>query len=394
MAKRCREPEERTAEDSSIENGAVEANDVNAIEPVSKAQKAHTANARSQQLSSGPSNQLVTPKVSDDGVEYQPDWQAHAVAKHTSNIRRTSSLRAPTHLLEGHSAAVYSLRFAPSAHVLASGAHDRLALLWSLSGNCASYLQLEHPSPVLEVHWSHDSSSLLTCSPDKAVRLWDAEEGELMQDMRGHRGIVNTCCISQSSPHLALSGSDDRTCRVWDTRSGESVQLLQERYQVLASCFSEDNTLVFAAGIEECVRAWDLRKANQSMVLRGHADTITGMQLSPDGGHLLTNSADNTLAMWDVKPLALESRHEQVFVGHAHNFERNLLRCAWSADGSRVTAGSSDRMVYVWDAESGKLQYKLPGHAGAVNECAFHPREPIIASASSDTTIFIGELDA
>jgi Prp8 binding protein len=40
----------------------------------------------------------------------------------------------------------------------------------------------------------------------------------------------------------------------------------------------------------------------------------------------------------------------------------------------------------------GRLQYKLPGHTGSVNDCAFHPTQPIIASASSDKTLFLGEL--
>lgn len=31
------------------------------------------------------------------------------------------------------------------------------------------------------------------------------------------------------------------------------------------------------------------------MSLAGHSDSITGMRLSPDGTHLLTNSMDNTL---------------------------------------------------------------------------------------------------
>ena len=37
----------------------------------------------------------------------------------------------------------------------------------------------------------------------------------------------------------------------------------------------------------------------------------------------------------------------------------------------------SSRFVYVWDTTSRRTLYKLPGHAGAVNEVAFHPEEPI-----------------
>ena len=49
-------------------------------------------------------------------------------------------------------------------------------------------------------------------------------------------------------------------------------------------------------------------------------------------------------------------------------------------------------MVNIWDAASRKLLYKLPGHNGSVNDATFHPTEPIIASASSDKNLFLGEL--
>lgn len=141
------------------------------------------------------------------------------------------------------------------------------------------------------------------------------------------------------------------------------------------------------------VRVWDLRRDDEPvMTLAGHSDSITGMRVSPDGSHLLTNAMDNTLRVWDMRPYAPANRCSKVFTGHSHNFERNLLRCDWSPDGSKVTAGSADRMVYIWDADSRALLYALPGHAGSVNEVAFHPQEPIVASASSDRNVYLGEL--
>lgn len=53
------------------------------------------------------------------------------------------------------------------------------------------------------------------------------------------------------------------------------------------------------------------------------------------------------------------------------------MRCAWSPDGSKVSAGSADRFVYIWDANTRRILYKLPGHNGSVNDVDFHPKEPI-----------------
>lgn len=56
---------------------------------------------------------------------------------------------------------------------------------------------------------------------------------------------------------------------------------------------------------------------------------------------------------------------------------KNLLKCAWSPDGSKVSSGSSDRFHYIWDTTSRRILYKLPGHNGSVNDIDFHPKEPI-----------------
>ena len=127
--------------------------------------------------------------------------------------------------------------------------------------------------------------------------------------------------------------------------------------------------------------------------LEPSCDTVTGMSLSPDGSYLLSNSMDNTLRIWDVRPFAPQERCVKIIAGHQHNFEKNLLGCAWSTDGSKVSAGSADRFVYIWDTTSRRILYKLPGHNGSVNDVAFHPKEPIIASGSSDKTIYLGETE-
>jgi len=97
--------------------------------------------------------------------------------------------------------------------------------------------------------------------------------------------------------------------------------------------------------------------------------------------------------IWDVRAFAPQERCVKIITGHQLNFEKNLLRCSWSPDGSKVSAGSADRLVYIWDTTSRRILYKLPGHNGSVNSVVFHPKEPIIASGSSDKTIYLGEIE-
>ncbi len=93
---------------------------------------------------------------------------------------------------------------------------------------------------------------------------------------------------------------------------------------------------VYSGGLDNNITVWDLRKGEQSMSLTGHTDSITGLSLNPDGTHLLSNAVDNSLRVWDMRPYAPANRCEKIFTGHQHNYERNLLRCSWSSDGSKV----------------------------------------------------------
>ena len=65
----------------------------------------------------------------------------------------------------------------------------------------------------------------------------------------------------------------------------------------------------------------------------GHTETITGLALSNDGSYLLSNAMDHTVRCWDVRPFVVGNRCVKIFQGAAHNFEKNLLRVAWSKDG-------------------------------------------------------------
>ena len=60
-----------------------------------------------------------------------------------------------------------------------------------------------------------------------------------------------------------------------------------------------------------------------------------------------------------IEMLWVQNRCVKIFTGHQHNFEKNLLKCNWSPDGQKVTSGSADRMVYIWDTTSRRILYKV-----------------------------------
>ena len=189
-----------------------------------------------------------------------------------------------------------------------------------------------------------------------------------------------------------LSASDDGTIGIWDPRQRAAIDHYEDKYPIMACCFSEAGNQVFSGGLDNIIKVWDVRQKAIVQQLSGHTDTITSLMLSPDGQHLLSNSMDSTVRTWNVAPFAPANRLVRTYHGAPHGFEKTLVRAVWSPDGSKIMAGSAERSVIIWKSETGKIEWALPGHHAVVNDVDFHPRESIIVSASTDRTLFLGEL--
>jgi len=109
---------------------------------------------------------------------------------------------------------------------------------------------------------------------------------------------------------------------------------------------------------------------------------------------LASNAMDSSVRIWDVRPfVGNASRALNELYGAAHGFDKNLLRCSWSPDDKFIAAGSSDRIVYVWNALTGQVAHRLAGHKAPVNDVKFNPSKRYqIASGSTDKSVCLGAL--
>lgn len=55
-------------------------------------------------------------------------------------------------------------------------------------------------------------------------------------------------------------------------------------------------------------------------------------------------------------------------------------------------SGAASQVVFVFNVETGKMVHSLGGHAATVNQVEFAPQSNVIASASSDKSIIMGEV--
>ncbi|KAI9677190.1 MAG: hypothetical protein M1829_002764 [Trizodia sp. TS-e1964] len=328
----------------------------------------------------------------ENGGALSRSGQTNGTLLHGGN--RTSGLKAPVMELNGHSGEVFATKFDPSGQHIASGSMDRSILLWRTFGECENYGILNgHKGAVLDLCWSRDSQAIFSASSDSMIGSWDLETGQKIRWLVGHEATINCLDISKRGEEILYSACDDGYIGIWDPRQKLAVAYMEDEFPATAVAAAEAGNELFSGGIDNVIKVWDLRKKAVAYTMLGHTDTITSLALSPDSQWLASKGMDSTVRMWDIRPFAPAERQTRAFDGAAIGLERNLVRASWDSGGRRIACGSGDGSVVIWEAASGKLVYKLPGHRGSVNDVQFHPGpEAIVLSGSSDRSILLGEL--
>ena len=267
-------------------------------------------------------------------------------------------------------------------------------VLWRTYGSCENYgILTGHRAAILDLQWSRFSEYVFSASADTTIASWDLESGLRIRKHEGHTEIVNSLAISPRGEEILVSGSDDGSVGIWDPRVKRAVDHIETDFPITAVAVAEAGNEIYTGGIEGDIKVYDVRKKEVLYRMTGHTDTITSLCTSPDSQTLLSYSHDGSAKTWDIKPFAPVDRSLKTYSGAPVGVERNLVKASWDKKGERLTVGSGDGSVCIWDKATAKLLYKLPGHRGAVNDVRFSPGEdPIIVSCSSDRNLILGEL--
>src|SRR5262245_55965223 len=79
-------------------------------------------------------------------------------------------------------------------------------------------------------------------------------------------------------------------------------------------------------------------------VLKGHQDTVDAVAVSHDGKRVATGSFDKLIKLWDV-----ETGKEARTYGGPQGHQGQVLAVAFSPKGDQLASGGSDNTAKVWD---------------------------------------------
>lgn len=122
------------------------------------------------------------------------------------------------------------------------------------------------------------------------------------------------------------------------------------------------------------------------MIPIGHSDAIHTAACSADGKIIASASIDKILKLWDSQTGKL--------IRNLEGQTDIINSIVFTSNGKFIIAGSSDKTIRIWDLASGKLLKTLRAHADVITTVIIDSSNQLIASLSVDHTLCVWDLNA
>ena len=207
-----------------------------------------------------------------------------------------------------------------------------------------------HKDAILDLAFIPDGKTLATCGYDRLIKLWDAETGRLVRELKDHSDAVYGVAFSPDGALLA-SGSADRAVKVWQVADGKRLYTLADSTDwVYAVAWSPDGKRLAAAGVDKSIRLWDVSAQGGKLVhaVFAHEGPVVRLAWSADSQTLYSLSEDRTAKAWDAGRMV-----ERVV--YAKQPEAPLA-LAVRPDQKQLAVGRYDGVLVLLEEATGKVQ--------------------------------------
>jgi hypothetical protein len=237
---------------------------------------------------------------------------------------------------------------------------------WQNSG--AKHLEFAgHEGSVSSCKLSKCNGYLFSCSEDKTAMLWDLDSGQCMKTYVGHTKILNDCDIhinfERYTRNLSLlTCSGDGTLRLWNGIDTNAQVVIKGHSQAVYRCsFSPNGRAIVSCSEDKTIRTWMYPEGYLLYVFTGHMSPVTTVRYSPTGRYLISGSdyGERKILVWNAKmPVLNDPKQFPHFIYWTPaGLIRKILinqgvpKPAFWLQKNQMSALSDDRMLEFWPGE-------------------------------------------
>jgi guanine nucleotide-binding protein subunit beta-2-like 1 protein len=293
---------------------------------------------------------LAAPQVAEPTQRFVSASRDNSLLVWTGAVSTEGTVSAePTKRLEGHSGFVQDIALSSDAQYAVSASWDTTLRLWNLkTGNCVHKF-IGHSKDALSVAFSPDNRQIVSGGRDNKLKMWNTlGECKYTIERDGHSDWVSCVRFSplQTQP-LIVSGGWDNVVKVWSLADFRCVNTLRgHKGSINSLCVSPDGSLCASASKDGTARLWDLQRGESLYELNADkGDAIHQITFSPNR-YWLTAATEQAIRIWDLESKAVVA--ELVPETQKKSIKPECISLAWSADGTVLYSGYTDNTIRIW----------------------------------------------
>jgi WD40 repeat protein len=321
--------------------------------------------------------ELLTLLKSYNQSKYQPEKEKNRAIT-LANISRVTQIRT----LRGHQDSINSVIISCDRQSIISCSSDKSIKIWNLGTGELVDTFKGHKNSVNSLAISHDDRYIVSGSYGE-IKVWNLSTQKLIYTLLGHEDWVETIAISHDDQYI-VSGSYQEI-KVWSLHTGELLQTLTAHQDwVNALVVSYDDSYLISGSGDQTIKVWDLQTGTLLHNFTEQGQPINSLALTHDNQYIISASKDNTIKIWDL--------HQRILVNTLQDYQHWISSVAINQHDQYIISGSGDRTIKFWDLHRRILLHTLRGHQKTVTCVAISNDDRYIVSGSGDRTIKIWAL--
>ena len=201
-----------------------------------------------------------------------------------------------------------------------------------------------HHEWIWDIAVSKNLSKIYSCSSDNSIVLWrQHEQTYIKENFAFHDGAVYDLILSADEMSL-ISAGKDKTIKVWDTEYKSIISSIPLESEGFVMCLASDQSTLFVGTISGKILKVDLSAETVTDFSNiSHSSVIRRLILTKDG-RLISCSQDKLIHIWNSET----GGKIATLTGHS----KEVFCLALSKDEKLLYSGGNENQIFVWNLEN------------------------------------------